>query len=34
MTNPVEYGFTASFSKPFTIAELSAMLEKYLKEDI
>jgi PAS domain S-box-containing protein len=34
MTNPVEYGFTASFSKPFTIAELSAMLEKYLTAKI
>ncbi len=28
MKNPVEYGFTASISKPFTIAELSEMLNK------
>ena len=28
MKSPVEYGFTASISKPFTIAELSEMLEK------
>jgi PAS domain S-box-containing protein len=31
MKNPVEYGFTASISKPFTIADLSEMLNKYLK---
>jgi CheY-like chemotaxis protein len=31
MTNPVDFGFTASISKPFTMAELSEMLEKYLK---
>ena len=31
MKNPVDYGFTASISKPFTIAELSEMLNKYLK---
>jgi CheY-like chemotaxis protein len=28
MKNPREYGFTASLSKPFTIAELSEMLNK------
>jgi CheY-like chemotaxis protein len=28
MKNPAQYGFTASISKPFTIAELSAMLDK------
>jgi CheY-like chemotaxis protein len=28
---PIEYGFTASISKPFTIAALSEMLNKYLK---
>lgn len=28
MKNPVDYGFTASISKPFTIAELSEMLNK------
>jgi PAS domain S-box-containing protein len=28
MKNPVEYGFTASISKPFTMAELSEMLNK------
>jgi PAS domain S-box-containing protein len=32
MRNPVDYGFTASISKPFTIAELSEMLEKSLKK--
>ena len=31
MKNPVDYGFTASVSKPFTIAEFSEMLEKHLK---
>jgi CheY-like chemotaxis protein len=30
MKNPVEYGFTASISKPFTIAELSEMLNDHL----
>jgi CheY-like chemotaxis protein len=28
MRNPAEYGFTASISKPFTIAELSEMLNR------
>ena len=28
MKNPLTYGFTASISKPFTIAELSEMLDK------
>jgi CheY-like chemotaxis protein len=28
MKNPVEYGFTASIPKPFTIAELSEMLNR------
>jgi CheY-like chemotaxis protein len=28
MKNPVEFGFTASISKPFTLAELSEMLNK------
>jgi two-component system, cell cycle sensor histidine kinase and response regulator CckA len=32
MKNPAEYGFTASISKPFTIAELSDMLNKNLTE--
>lgn len=31
MRNPPEYGFTASMSKPFTIAELSDMLVRHLK---
>jgi PAS domain S-box/PAS domain S-box len=31
MKNPGEYGFTASISKPFTIAEFSEMLNKNLK---
>jgi PAS domain S-box-containing protein len=31
MKNPDKYGFTASLSKPFTIAELSEMLNKYVK---
>ena len=31
MKIPVEYGFTASISKPFTIAELSEMLNKIVK---
>ena len=30
MSNPTEYGFTASLSKPFRIAELADMLEKNL----
>jgi two-component system, cell cycle sensor histidine kinase and response regulator CckA len=30
MRNPVEHGFAASISKPFSIAELSAMLNKHL----
>jgi two-component system cell cycle sensor histidine kinase/response regulator CckA len=34
MTNPARYGFTASIPKPFTITELSEMLEKYLKKSI
>jgi PAS domain S-box-containing protein len=31
MRNPDEWGFTASISKPFTIAELSEMLNQHLK---
>ncbi len=31
MQNPAEYGFTASLCKPFTIAELSEMLNAHLK---
>ena len=31
MMHPNDYGFTASISKPFTIAELSEMLNKHLK---
>ncbi len=31
IVNPVEYGFTASLCKPFTISELSKILEKYGK---
>jgi PAS domain S-box-containing protein len=30
MANPVKYGFTASISKPFTLAELAAVLNHYL----
>ncbi|HJX63412.1 MAG TPA: PAS domain S-box protein [Polyangia bacterium] len=30
MRNPIEHGFTASISKPFTISDLSQMLRKYL----
>jgi CheY-like chemotaxis protein len=30
MKNPGEYGFTASIVKPFTIAELSEMLNNHL----
>lgn len=30
MSNPTEYGFTASISKPFRLAELAGMLKKYL----
>jgi PAS domain S-box-containing protein len=33
MRNPAEHGFTASISKPFTIAELSEMLNKNVKSD-
>ena len=29
MKNPCKYGFTASLSKPFTIAELSEILNNY-----
>ena len=32
MANPGEYGFTASLCKPFTMTELSRMLEKHLKK--
>jgi two-component system, cell cycle sensor histidine kinase and response regulator CckA len=31
MKNPVEFGFSASICKPFVIAELSEMLNNYLK---
>ncbi len=31
MKNPIEYGFTASICKPFTMAELSEMLNKNMK---
>jgi CheY-like chemotaxis protein len=31
MRNPVEYGFTASIAKPFTIADLSETLNTFLK---
>ena len=31
LKNPANYGFTASIPKPFTMTELSEMLEKYLK---
>jgi hypothetical protein len=31
MKNPAAFGFTGSISKPFTIAELSKLLNKYLK---
>ena len=31
MMHPDDYGFTASISKPFTIAELSEMLSKHVK---
>jgi two-component system, cell cycle sensor histidine kinase and response regulator CckA len=34
MKAPAEYGFTASICKPFTIIELTAMLEKCLKTTI
>jgi PAS domain S-box-containing protein len=33
MRNPAEHGFTASIFKPFTIAELSEMLNKNVKSD-
>ena len=29
MANPAEHGFTASICKPFTLSELSEMLNKY-----
>ena len=32
MKNPVAYGFTGSISKPFTISELSELLNKHLKK--
>jgi CheY-like chemotaxis protein len=31
MANPAEHGFTASICKPFTISELSEMLNNYMK---
>jgi len=31
ISNPQEYGFTASIIKPFRISELSKLLDKYLK---
>jgi CheY-like chemotaxis protein len=31
MKNPVEAGFTASMCKPFTIAELSEMLDRHVE---
>jgi CheY-like chemotaxis protein len=31
MKDPARYGFTASICKPFTIAELSEMLDRYLR---
>jgi len=30
MNDPIKHGFTASISKPFTIAELSDLLQMYL----
>jgi CheY-like chemotaxis protein len=30
IAHPVEYGFTASISKPFKIADLTEMLDKHL----
>ncbi|MBN1130406.1 MAG: PAS domain S-box protein [Chitinispirillaceae bacterium] len=30
MANPAEYGFTASISKPFTLADLSAMIGRHV----
>ncbi|MGB7566613.1 MAG: PAS domain S-box protein [Chitinivibrionales bacterium] len=33
MRNPAEHGFTASISKPFTIAELSEMLNRNVKSN-
>jgi DNA-binding NarL/FixJ family response regulator len=30
MTDPSQYGFTASISKPFHMHELSLMLDKYI----
>ena len=32
MENPVEYGFTASISKPFRKGELANMLDKYISK--
>lgn len=32
MANPQDYGFNASLPKPFTIEELSDLLEKHLKK--
>jgi two-component system, cell cycle sensor histidine kinase and response regulator CckA len=32
MKDPVQYGFTASLCKPFTIAEIFEMLDKHLKK--
>lgn len=34
MVNPADYGFTASICKPFRMAELSNMIEKYLKNNV
>lgn len=33
MKTPVSYGFTASICKPFSITELSEMLNSYLKSN-
>jgi CheY-like chemotaxis protein len=30
MKKPLEYGFTASIAKPFTLSDLSEMLNKFL----
>jgi two-component system, cell cycle sensor histidine kinase and response regulator CckA len=30
MTHPAEYGFTASLIKPFTLAELAGILDRYV----
>jgi PAS domain S-box-containing protein len=32
MTNPAEYGFSASICKPFAITELAEMLERHIKK--